>query len=84
MGNVNWKLFKLLIIPAIVGAVLGAYILSSLEHYSAYVKPLVAVYTLILGTVILMKASYVKRKTANQKIKKIGILGFFGGFIDAA
>jgi len=84
MGNVNWKLFKILIIPAIVGAVLGAYILSSLEHYSAYVKPVVAVYTLVLGAIILLKAFKVKRKSVTQKIKKIAPLGFFGGFIDAA
>lgn len=84
MGNVNWKLFRILILPAIIGAVLGAYILSSLEHYSAYVKPIVAVYTLFLGGVILMKAFNIKRKKADQKIKKIGLLGFFGGFIDAA
>ncbi len=84
MGNVNWKLFRILIIPAIIGAVLGAYILSSLEHYSAYVKPIVAVYTLFLGGVILVKALNIKRKRADQKIKKIGLLGFVGGFIDAA
>lgn len=84
MGNVNWKLFKLLIIPAIVGAVLGAYLLSSLEHYSQYTKPIVAVYTLILGGIILMKAFNIKRKKSEHKIKKIGVLGFFGGFIDAA
>ncbi|KQC01698.1 TSUP family transporter [Pedobacter sp. Hv1] len=84
MGNVNWKLFKLLIIPAVVGAIIGAYLLSSLEHYSQYTKPLVAIYTLILGAVILMKAFNIKRKRNGQKIKRIGILGFFGGFIDAA
>ncbi|MCX2574785.1 TSUP family transporter [Pedobacter sandarakinus] len=84
MGNVNWKLFKILIIPAIIGAVLGAYILSSLEHYSAYVKPIVALYTLFLGGVILTKAFNVKRKKASEKIKRIGALGFVGGFIDAA
>lgn len=84
MGNVNWKLFRILIIPAIVGAVLGAYILSSLEHYSAYVKPFVAVYTLFLGIVILTKAFDVKRKRTKRKIRNIGPLGFVGGFIDAA
>jgi len=85
MGNVNWKLFKILIIPAIVGAILGAYILSSLEHYSAYVKPIVAVYTLVLGAIILSKAFNIKKeKTSSQKIKKIAPLGFVGGFIDAA
>lgn len=84
-GNVNWKLFRLLLIPGIAGAVTGAYLLSSLEHYSAYTKPLVSLYTLILGFVILSKAYQTNRKTAQRrnKIKKISLLGLFGGFIDA-
>jgi uncharacterized membrane protein YfcA len=49
MGNINWKLFWLLVVPGIVGAVTGAYLLSSLEHYSMYTKPVVSIYTLILG-----------------------------------
>lgn len=84
MGNVNWKLFKLLIIPAIIGAVLGAFILSSLHAYAAYVKPLVSLYTLFLGFVVLSKAMNVNRKRVNKKIQRIGLLGFVGGFIDAA
>ncbi|MET4083400.1 siroheme synthase-like protein [Pedobacter sp. UYP30] len=84
MGNVNWKLFRILIIPAIIGAVLGAFILSSLHAYAAYVKPLVSFYTLFLGFVILSKAINIKRKRTTKKIKRIGLLGFVGGFIDAA
>jgi siroheme synthase-like protein len=83
MGNINWKLFKLLLIPGIIGAVSGAYILSSLEHYSQYSKPFVSLYTLILGIVIFSKAVNLKRKRAGTKIKRIGLLGFGGGFIDA-
>jgi siroheme synthase-like protein len=83
MGNVNWKLFKMLILPGIIGAVAGAYLLSSLEHYSSYTKIFVSVYTLILGAVILKKSLQSKRKRTGAKIKKIGLLGFFGGFIDA-
>ncbi len=84
-GNVNWKLFKLLLIPGIVGAVAGAYLLSSLEHYSHYTKPAVSLYTLILGFVILSKAYKAHRKSIGRpdKIKKIPVLGLFGGFIDA-
>ncbi|AOM78550.1 TSUP family transporter [Pedobacter steynii] len=84
-GNVNWKLFRILLIPGIVGAVVGAYLLSSLEHYSHYTKPLVSLYTLILGGVILSKAFKVNQKHKNPKgkIKKISLLGLFGGFIDA-
>ncbi|WP_052496413.1 TSUP family transporter [Pedobacter lusitanus] len=83
MGNINWKLFKLLIIPGILGAVTGAYLLSSLEHYGAYIKPLISLYTLILGGVILSKAFNVAKRRTGGKIKKITLLGLFGGFIDA-
>lgn len=83
MGNINWKLFKLLIIPGIIGAVSGAYLLSSLEHYSAYTKPFVSLYTLILGWVILKKAFNKTALAKDGKIKKIGLLGLGGGFVDA-
>jgi len=83
MGNVNWKLFKLLIIPGILGALAGAYLVSSLEHYSQYTKPLVSVYTLILGSVILSKAFKTGKKKSADKIKRISLLGLGGGFIDA-
>jgi len=80
MGNINWKMFKLLLIPGIIGAVTGAYILSSLEHYSQYTKPFVSLYTLILGIVILSKALNLKKKRTTGKIKRIGLLGLGGGF----
>jgi hypothetical protein len=83
MGNINWKLFKMLVVWGILGAFLGAFILSSLEEYSKYTKPFISVYTLILGIVILRKAFQVGRKRTNGKIKKISLLGFGGGFIDA-
>lgn len=84
-GNVNWKLFRMLLLPGILGAVVGAYLLSSLEHYNHYTKPVISLYTLILGGVILSKAYKINRKVKNPKgkIKKIGLLGLFGGFIDA-
>ena len=83
MGNINWKLFKMLLIPGIIGAVSGAYILSSLEHYSQYTKPFVSLYTLILGFVILSKAFKIGAKRTSSKIKRIPLLGLSGGFIDA-
>jgi siroheme synthase-like protein len=83
LNNINWKLFRLLLVPGIIGAVLGAYLLSSLEHYSTYTKPLVSVYTFILGVVILRKALNQKSKKSADKIKRVSLLGFGGGFIDA-
>lgn len=83
MGNINWKLFKLLVIPGIIGAVTGAYLLSSLEHYAMYTKPVVSVYTLILGIVIFRKAFNTQKKKSADKVKRISLLGLGGGFIDA-
>jgi len=83
MGNINWKLFKLLVVPGIIGAVTGAYLLSSLEHYSMYTKPVVSIYTLILGIVIFRKAFNTQKKKSADKVKRISLLGLGGGFIDA-
>lgn len=84
LRNVNWKLYKMLVIPGIIGAVSGAYILSSLEEYSTYTKPFISLYTLVLGGVILSKALKVKgKKKSVDKFKNVRPLGFFGGFIDA-
>ncbi|MES2375616.1 MAG: TSUP family transporter [Bacteroidota bacterium] len=83
MGNVNWKMFKLLILPGIIGAATGAFLISSLEHYSMYTKPLVSVYTLILGLIILSKAFNTVKKKSADKIKRIALLGLGGGFLDA-
>ena len=83
MGNINWKLFKLLVFPGMIGAFMGAYLLSSLEHYSLYTKPVVSLYTLILGCVILSKAFKTKTLKSSEKVKRISLLGLGGGFIDA-
>ena len=83
MGNINWKLFKILVVWGILGAFAGAFLLSSLEHYSKYTKPFISTYTLILGLVILRKAFQVGKKRTNGKIKNISLLGLGGGFIDA-
>lgn len=84
LKNVNFKLFRSLVIPGIIGAIAGAALLSSLEGYAQYIRPVISLYTLILGIVILVKAvkiSLIKAKA--KKITKVWPLGFGGGFIDA-
>jgi siroheme synthase-like protein len=83
LGNVNMKLFKLLVVSGSIGAVVGAYLLSTFEHYNMYIKPLVSMYTLILGLVILSKAFKARKIKRGGKIKKIVPLGLGGGFMDA-
>lgn len=80
-GNVNSKLFKTLVIPGIIGAILGAYVLSSLEEYSSYIKPIVSIYTLFLGVIIIRKA-LIKRMEKRQ-LKRVGLLALFGGYLDS-
>ncbi|WP_181306012.1 TSUP family transporter [Rufibacter sp. XAAS-G3-1] len=82
VGNVNRKLFKVLLIPGVIGAVLGAYLLSVVgEEYAGYVRPILACYTLILGGRILYTAF--RKNKERKKIKKAGWLAGAGGFLDS-
>lgn len=80
-GNVNNKLFRNLLIPGVIGAILGAYVLSSLEEYNYIIKPLVACYTFFLGIVIISKA--LKKDKIRKKIKRLVPLATIGGFLDS-
>jgi len=80
-GNVNKKLFRALLIPGVLGAIIGAVILSKVgEEYADYVRPLLAAYTMVLGTKILLG---VFRKSKPQKVKRVGWLAGAGGFLDS-
>ena len=81
-GNVNKRLFKVLLIPGVLGAVAGAYLLSRFgETYAGYVKPLLAVYLLLLGLRILSKAF--RKPGPRTKHTKLGLLAAAGGFLDS-
>ena len=84
--NVNKKLTKLLAIPAIVGAVCGALLLTYVgERYAKMTKPVIAAYTMYLGIRILQNA-FTKKNGSNGTRKKktnITLLGLVGGFIDS-
>jgi uncharacterized protein len=81
-GNVNKKLFKALLIPGIIGAILGAILLVKLgETHIRYIRPIMAAYTLILGIKIFITAF--KDIKAKKKFKRYGILAGAGGFLDS-
>jgi len=78
-GNVDKKLFKKLLIPGIIGGILGAYILTVVPGKT--IKPFVAFYLLIMGLIILRKAF---KKVEQKEVKtKLLPLGVSGGFFDA-
>lgn len=81
-GNVNKKLFKALVIPGVLGAIIGAVLLSKLETNQAdWVRPVLATYTFILGVRIFINAFRQQRKP--KKFKKYGLLAGLGGFFDS-
>ncbi|HTA62234.1 MAG TPA: TSUP family transporter [Bacteroidia bacterium] len=80
-GNVNTKLFRTLLLPGILGAILGAFVLSKLQDYNYIIKPLVSSYTLFLGLLIIFKA--LKKDKIRERIKKIFPLALVGGFLDS-
>jgi hypothetical protein len=80
-GNINRKLFRALVIPGIIGALIGAALAFFAQDYSNYVRIPLSIYTLYLGYFIVRKAF--KKKNPNAKVKKAGWLASAGGFMDA-
>jgi uncharacterized membrane protein YfcA len=81
-GNINKKLFKNILIPGVLGAILGALMLSYLgEKYAGIIKPILAIYTFILGIRILLNAF--KKNKIRKKTKRVGWLAGAGGFLDS-
>lgn len=81
VGNVDFNLVKRLAIPGVIGGVTGAYILTSLPGEK--LKPYIAIYLLIMGIRIFLKALKFTKFTTTPKNKFLFPLGLFGGFFDA-
>lgn len=79
-GNIDKRLFFRLLIPGVIGGVLGAYVLSSLD--ASVVKPFVLIYLTSVGLYILWRGLFYPPKVHDAKI--VAPLGLFGGFLDAA
>ncbi len=80
LGNVNGELFKKLILPGVLGAVVGAYILTQID--GNVIKPYISAYLLVMGGVILVKALR-KEQEAKEVKDHVSLLGVVGGFFDA-
>ena len=78
--NVNWKLFARLVIPGIIGGVLGAYVLSSID--ASVARPFVMIYLTAIGLYLLFRAW--RGRVEPKKPRIIEPLGLAGGFLDAA
>lgn len=78
-GNIHFGLARRLVIPGVLGGVIGAYVLANLE--GDRIKPLVAVYLALMGLIIIFRAL---RSLAPREVRT-GLLplAFGGGFMDA-
>ncbi len=79
-GNIDRALFVRLLVPGIVGGVLGAYVLTSLD--AGVVKPFVLAYLTLIGIYIFWRGVAYPPQT--RQAKMIAPLGLVGGFLDAA
>lgn len=80
-GNINKKLFKTLVVPGVLGAIIGAACAYFGQRYSDYIRIPLSFYTLYLGYFIIRKAF--AKKNQLDKVKKAGWLASMGGFMDA-
>lgn len=78
--NVDWRLFSRLALPGIGGAVMGAYVLTSID--ASIAKPFVMAYLSCIGVYLLYKAWGYAHQPREPRF--IAPLGFVGGFLDAA
>ncbi len=78
-GNIDRKLFRRLLLPGMLGAGVGAYLLSTID--GNVLKPWIAGYLLLMGLIILFKSfrELVRREVTTH----VSTLGFFGALLDA-
>ena len=76
-GDWLWRL----IIPGVVGGVLGAWLITGLGDT---LEPVVDIYLIVMGVIIFCKALDRKRRKNVRRAKnRLWPLGFAGGFLDA-
>lgn len=78
--NVDWRLFFRIVIPGVIGGVLGAYVLTQLDAATA--KPFVLAYLTMLGLYLFYRG--IMHRHTEKRPRVIAPLGLAGGFLDAA
>ncbi len=78
--NVDWRLFARLVVPGVIGGVLGAYVLTNIPAEAA--RPVVLAYLSGIGIYLLWRAA--GHPPHEKKPRVVAPLGLVGGFLDAA
>lgn len=78
-GNIDRKLFRRLLLPGMLGAGIGAYLLTAID--GDMLKPWIAGYLLLMGVVILFKAF--RELVPREVTSHVSTVGFIGALLDA-
>jgi len=82
IGNVDTKLFKKLLIPGIIGAILGALVITKVKI--SYLSIVISIYLLFMGIFLIAKAYAKIKLQIKQKNSFVLPLAVTGGFVDGA
>ena len=76
-GDWLWRL----IIPGVIGGVLGAWLITGMGDV---LEPVVDIYLIVMGVIIFLKVfDRRKKRNVRRAKKRLWPLGFIGGFLDA-
>jgi len=78
--NIDKRLFWQLTLSGVVGGIIGAYALTRLPGEA--LRPFVYLYLLVLAVLILLRAA--GRLVPKREIRRVPVLGFFAGLLDAS
>jgi uncharacterized protein len=77
--NVNWILFRRIVIPGVIGGLIGTYVIVVAAEKA---RPFVLAYLVCIGLYLLWRG--IRHTHQEKKPKIVEPLGFAGGFLDAA
>src|SRR5262245_39261726 len=78
--NVDWRLFARLLLPGVIGGVLGAYVLTNISAGTA--RPLILAYLTLIGLYLLWRG--IKSPPRERAPRMVEPLALVGGFLDGA
>ncbi len=78
--NVDWRMVLRLALPGVLGAILGAYVLTRID--ATTVKPFILAYLAIIGGCLIWRG--IRYPPHHRPPRIVEPLGFAGGFLDAA
>jgi len=78
--NIDWRLFLRIVVPGVIGGILGAYALTNIDAGTA--RPLVLGYLSAIGLYLLWRGA--THRHVEKEPRVVEPLGLIGGFLDAA